>query len=498
MYDLPVTSIIMERMDHRGPDRWGGFSAPGIRLMQNYLIADIGPGYDDVAVPAQDSCASPAAVCMDGRISVPEHLYRNFEVEEGPLRDERLLLSLYRHEGSRLLNHLDSSSFALVLAESEGGFLAARGRLGIKTLYYGRKNGAVYFGSELKSLAAVTDDVHEFPPGHYMNEDQRLTPFAGLPDSPPAPIITDEEKATTTIRRILEKNVENRVTFRRPAGCLLSGGIDSSIIARLASRQLEKLHGPTVRLKTFVFGIGESEDILAARRVAEVLGTEHHEVTVSPEEALEAISEVIYCLESFDPSLVRSAVSNFIISRYAAEGGIEVLLSGEGADEIFCGYRHLKKTEPEALFDEQITCLKALHNNAALRLDRTNRYHGIRVVAPFISGDLLNLGLSLAPELKMRKTGTGVIEKWILRKTFENDLPEDVVWRIKKEFSQGSGPADLFPEHFESLITDTELEEEQEHNPVIVTKEELYYYRLFTRFFGNGPAIDTVGRWKHT
>ncbi len=485
---------MMEKMGHRGQDRTGIFAQPGALLGQNYLRADIGPDYRDVAVPVVDRSGKPRAIAYDGEIGNRRELCGTFGVEDGPLCEERLLLQLFRSRGAEMPALLTDAVFAFVIAD-EDGFFAARDLLGIKTLFYGKKKDSLYFASELKGILAVTDEVYEFPPGHWMDAEGTLKPFASLPDKAPDRWETDEDRAVGEVRRIIEKSFDSRVDFAFETGSLLSGGIDSSVIAMLGSRAYKKRFGQNGRIKTFALGMGKSEDIIAARKVADAIDSEHHEVIVDLEDALEVIPEAVYHLENFDPSLVRSAVSNYLISRYAGQKGIEVLLSGEGGDEVFCGYLYLKEKAPEALFDGQIECLKFLHNNASLRLDRMNQCNGIRVVTPLISGELLGYALGLAPELKQKPDAGGKMEKWVFRKAFENRLPSEVVWRLKQEFSQGSGSAALLPKHFETVFSDDELAAVQKNFPVVRSKEELYYFRIFTGHFGDGHAVATVGQW---
>ena len=283
--------------------------------------------------------------------------------------------------------------------------------------------------------------------------------------------------------------------FNVPTGSLLSGGIDSSVIAGLASAAYKEKFGNEQRLKTFALGVGESEDIRCARLMADHIDSDHHELIVDLDQILAVLPEVIRCLESFDPSLVRSSVSNYLISKYAKEQKIDVLLSGEGGDEVFCGYLYLKEFPLEELFARQMECIGFLHNNASLRLDRMNLCNSIRVVTPLISGELLNYAMTLAPEYKQKPDGDQKIEKWIFRKAFENVLPKEIAWRLKQEFSQGSGSADVLPAYFEETIKDEALLEAQKSFPMVRSKEELYYFQIFTKHFGSGRAVDTVGQW---
>ncbi|MBW2642901.1 MAG: asparagine synthetase B, partial [Deltaproteobacteria bacterium] len=303
------------------------------------------------------------------------------------------------------------------------------------------------------------------------------------------------DEITATIRDIIQRSFHNRIDFNVPTGSLLSGGIDSSVIAWLASEAYMNKFGNDACLKTFALGVGESEDIKCARLMADHINSDHHELIVDLDQILAVLPEVIRCLESFDPSLVRSSVSNYLISQYAKEKGIEVLLSGEGGDEVFCGYLYLKEFPIEELFTRQMECIGFLHNNASLRLDHMNLCNSIRVVTPLISGELLNYAMTIPPEYKQKPDGDQKIEKWIFRKAFENVLPKEIVWRLKQEFSQGSGSADVLPMYFEEIIEDDELRAAQTGFPMVRSKEELYYFQIFTRHFGSGRAVDTVGQW---
>jgi len=372
---------------------------------------------------------------------------------------------------------------------------AARDLLGIKTLFYGRRDNTLYLATELKSLAAVTDDVNEFPPGHYMDGSGNLTRFAELPKTPPEHLHSDLNQMVEDIRDIIQRSLQSRVDFTVETGGLLSGGMDSSVINYLASQLYKEKFGNDARLKTFAVGVGESEDIISARVLANHINSDHHELTVDLEQIVEVLPEVIYYLESFDPSLVRSSVSNFLISKYAREQGIDLLLSGEGGDEIFCGYLYLKDFPPEELFVHQMECIGFLHNNASLRLDRMNHCNSVRVVAPLISGELFRYMLAIPPEYKQKPNGDEKIEKWIFRKAFEPFLPEIITRRLKQEFSQGSGSAALLPDYFETSISDNELAKAQAKYPLVRSKEELYYFQLFTDNFGDGLAVETVGQW---
>ncbi|MBW1677371.1 MAG: hypothetical protein JRF30_09015 [Deltaproteobacteria bacterium] len=492
--DIGKVNAMFQRIKHRGPDASGVFERNGIIMAQNYLEADGGTGRGDVKIPVSSSRNENLRICYDGQMGNWADLARPCEISDGPFREEQLLLHLYEQQGTDMLHRLNDTIFALAISDGDG-FLAARDVLGIKTLFYGWKDQTLYLASELKSIVAVTDEVYEFPPGHYMDRRGRLTQFARLPDAPPEVLDADVDDMMEEIRAIIRRSLLSRVDFRVPTGSLLSGGIDSSVIACLAGKAYREKFGNDARLKTFSLGVGESDDIKNARAVADHINSDHHELIVDFGQILTVLPEVIYYLESYDPSLVRSAVSNFLISQYAYQQGIQVLLSGEGGDEVFCGYTYLKDFPIEELFVRQMECLGFLHNNASLRLDRMNQCNGVRVVAPLISGELLNYSLAIPAEYKQKTQGEQRIEKWIFRRAFESLLPQKVVWRFKQEFSQGSGSADLLPAYFEDVLTDEELAEAQAAYPMVRSKEELYYFRVFTEHFGTDRAAETVGQW---
>ena len=479
---------------HRGPYAVGIWETDHAILAQSYLEADSIFPNDRFEIPVPSASDTNLRICYDGQMGNWDELAGIHGISAGPFREERLLLHLYQDHGRGMLQYLTDAIFALVISDGEDLF-AARDLLGIKTLYYGWKDKTLYLASELKSIFEVTEEVYEFPPGHYMGPKGRLIRFSELPKTPPNELHSDLDRMIKDIRAIIQRSLRNRVDFRVPTGSLLSGGIDSSVITYLASEAYREKFGKDMRLETFALGVGESSDIPNARVIATFINTDHHELIVDPEGILKVLPEVIYYLESFDPSLVRSAVSNFLISRYAREHGIQILLSGEGGDEIFCGYTYLKDFSADELFARQMECIGFLHNNGALRLDRMNQCHSIRVVTPLISGELLNYAMAIPPEYKQKPEGDEKIEKWILRKAFETILPEGVVWRLKQEFSQGSGSASVLSHYFEDLISDEDLARAQAKYPMVRTKEELHYFRIFTEHFGSEHAVKTVGQW---
>ncbi len=490
--DRNTVEKMFAKIPHRGDYLQGIHEQDQFVLAQNVLRADTYGAAADATIPVVDG----VSVGYDGQIGNAPALSAELGVAAGPMLEERLLMKLYGDKGAGAAAALDDAIFSFAVCDG-AKLLAARDVLGIKTLFYSKQDDVILLASELKALAAVTDDVHEFPAGHTMDETGVLTRFGALPDNAPAFTDKDVDQIKTDVRDIILRSIKSRVDFERPTGGLLSGGMDSSVINFLCSGMCREKFGQDAKLKTFAIGVGESTDIINARIMAEHIGSEHHELTVSLEDMLNVLPDVVYHLENFDPSLVRSSVSNYLISRFAhQEFGMEVLLSGEGGDEIFCGYAYLKKFPAEELPMKQIECLKYLHNNASLRLDRMNACHGVKGVAPLISGELLNYALAIPPQYKQRDQGNGTkIDKWIFRQTYAPDLPKVITERLKQEFSQGSGSADVLPDYFEEAVSDSDLEQTRKKHPIIRSKEELYYFRIFTEHFGEGAAVDTVGQW---
>jgi len=452
-YGEPRRSLLesaFKKIRHRGPYIGGIFQKKRVIMGQNYLEADGSSAHEAVEIPVPSPSNADLRICYDGQMGNWDELARTRGIPDGPLREEQLLLHLYQQHGTDMLQYLTDAIFAFVISDGDDLF-AARDLLGIKTIYCAWKDRTLYLASELKCIFEVTEEVYEFPPGHYMDPKGHLIRFAELPKTPPSEQHSNLDRIIRDIRAIILRSLRN--------------------------------------------GVGESSDIQNARVMATWINTDHHELIVDLEEILKVLPEVIYYLESFDPSLVRSAVSNFLVSQYAREHGIQILLSGEGGDEIFCGYTYLKNFSAEELFARQMECIGLLHNNAALRLDRMNQCHSVRVVAPLISGELLNYAMAIPPEYKQKPEGDQKIEKWIFRKAFESMLPEGVVWRLKQEFSQGSGSASILPAYFEGFISDQELARAQANCPIVRSKEELYYFRIFTRHFGGQHAVETVGQW---
>ena len=367
---------------------------------------------------------------------------------------------------------------------TEKGLVLRRDLLGVAPLYYGRDpDGNLCFASEVKALLQVTQDVREVPPGHHVHDGNRAVPYKQIARQS----LSDEplEEIAGELHRRLNAAIEHRLE-KGEVGSWLSGGLDSSILATLARPHLEQLH-------TFAVGMPGSPDLEYARLVAEHIESDHHEIVVSQEDLLEVLPETIYHLESFDALLVRSSLTNYLAGRAAAEY-VPAVLSGEGADELFAGYEYLQAVDMEDLPDELLDITGRLHNTALQRVDRCSAAHGIVAHVPFLDPGVVNYALSIPAEYKLHDG----VEKWILRKALDGQLPLQVQERRKAKFWAGAGVGDRMAEYADERFTDSDFERERylPNGWTLNTKEELLYYRIFCEQLGEIEALAWMGRTK--
>lgn len=475
--DVEIQTML-EKLKHRGPDAVLESKFDKLVIAEAYL--SLQPQDDDCCrgEPMQNVAA------MDGRIFNRKLLAErvgNFAT------DGELALKMYQEKGPDFLKDLDGM-FSMVLALEGGQPFIARDPLGIKPLYYGHKNDTIYFASEVKALFGHTSDIKIFPPGHYFTPDggfKQYIDFEGIKWADP-----NLEEALDKVRNLMEESLVRQIPDETVPAALLSGGIDSSLIVAVATRHIKNL-------KTFCVGTEGAGDIEAARKVADFLGTEHKEATYSKQDIQEILPEVIYYMESFDPSLIRSSVANYFAYKLVGHNA-RVIFSGEGGDELFGGYRYLKDLEgEEGLHQELVDFFYGLHNVGLQRVDRMSMAHSIECRMPFLGMDLLRYVVTLPPKWKIY--GPEKIEKWILRKAFEGWIPDDVLWRVKQEFSQGSKTVDVMKEIAEEQVSDSEFERESNAiDPPLRNKEEVMNYRIFRKYFDDDSAVATVGRWVTT
>lgn len=394
--------------------------------------------------------------------------------------DSESILHSVARDGAPAVDDLDGM-FAFVMSDGQH-LVAARDPIGIKPLYMGRRDGALAFASEIKALAGSAESIEEFPAGHVLDTRSGLQPYYTVPDAR-----TEDwrlEDALVALRETLERAVAKRLRSDVPFGALLSGGLDSSIIAALAARHVDNL-------KTFAVGFEGSPDLLAARLVAAHIGSDHRELVITPQQALEELPHILRHLESFDQDLVRSAVPCWFVSRFAAEQ-VKVVLTGEGADELFAGYTYYRDiADPDALAEELRRSIARMHNINLQRVDRMSMAHGLEARVPFLDREMIALGMSLPVAWKLTEADGRRVEKWLLRKAFEDLLPTQIVWRGKLQFDQGSGVADYVIREVDRLAREAGVPQGGARSA-----EEAYYRTLLAEAYETPqPILDLVDHW---
>lgn len=476
---------MMKLMTHRGPDADGMFISPeGSGVLGHRRLSIMDPKGGDQPIYNEDSTK---AVIANGEIYNFPKLRPDLSKRHNfrTTNDSEAILHLYEEHGTSVVNHLDGM-FTFAIADGQD-VMAARDPIGIKPLYYGKEDGAFLFASELKALAPYCDKIEEFPPGTLYHSKEGFRTFYEVPN-----ILPEERPAQEyikEIRKTLETSVVKRLMSDVPVGAFLSGGLDSSLICAIARKHLSKLH-------TFSVGIEGSRDLEAARIVSKHLDTIHHEYILTEKELKKKLPEIIYYLESFDQDLVRSAFPCFFTSMLAAEH-VKVILTGEGADELFAGYGYYKGINDEMLLHNELRrSVSALHNINLQRVDRMTMAHSIEGRVPFLDLEMIKLGQRIPSKYKL--VGKPPVEKWILRKAFEDLLPKEIIWRDKEQFDEGSGSVDLLNEALKSVITEADAVSYRKNWPDmgLRSSEECHYHRIFMDAFENpNPILSNVARW---
>ncbi len=479
--DRRTAEGMIARLRHRGPDGSGVVAGPdGILAHARLSIMDPRHG----AQPYRSE---------DGRwtLAANGEIY-NFRALRGALAghrfgsraDTEVALHLLENGGgaphAERVPALDGM-FALAV-QGPGDVLLARDPLGIKPLYLAGDADGVRFASEMKALQDAEGPIETVPPGSVWSPATGARRYYRVPAAEPD--LNDPDEAAAAVRRTLTRAVEKRLMSDVPLGAFLSGGLDSSIIAAVAKRALGELH-------TFAVGVEGSDDIEAARHVARHLGTRHHEYLFDAAEVEAHFEEIVYALESFDQELVRSVVPTYFVARLAAER-VKVVLTGEGADELFAGYRYLRDLEGAALGEELRRSLEAMHHINLQRVDRLTMAHGLEARVPFLDTEMVALAQRIAPALKLRPDPSGRrVEKWVLRRAFEDLLPRDIVWRDKAQFDEGSGTTALL-----ARLAAQRPGEAPALGVVPASAEEAWYLRVFAEVFERPEALlPNIGRW---
>ncbi len=494
--DEKLVRELSQRMSHRGPDE------RDIHMMEkgHYLaherlsIVDLHTGKQ----PIQGT--STAWMVHNGEIYNHKNL-RETVLKHHTFRttsDSEVIVHLYEEFGYDFCNMLDGM-FSFVVIDGDD-YIVGRDPIGIKPLYYGiDERGRKYFSSEMKSIADQCVTFSTFPPGHYYTEKTGFVKYY-------QPEWEDETKAVNevdlvAINESLTEAVRKRLMADVPFGVLLSGGLDSSLTSSIACRLLE---GTGQKIHSFSIGLDETApDLLAARKVAKFIGTEHHDVFFTVQQGIEILEKLIWHLETYDVTSIRASTPMYFLSKAITEKGIKMVLSGEGADEVFGGYLYFRNAPSVEDFQkETIERVQKLSTADLLRADKSTMAHGLEARVPFLDKAFLELTIKTKPEEKMPQTYNGV-EKYILRKAFDTPerpyLPEEVLWRQKEQFSDGVGYnwIDTLIEHCTSQVSDEEFAKAEELFPynTPATKEAFYYRSIFHKFYPQESAAHTVRKW---
>lgn len=492
--DVKTIERMLDALPHRGPDD------RGIHTIGDSLVGHTRLSIVDVAggrQPILTDGGRKGVVC-NGEIynfrKIRSRLSTDYPFTTQS--DSEVILHLYQEKGPRCVEDLDGM-FAFAVFDGDD-FMLARDPIGIKPLYYGHKNGGMYFTSELGAMTlAHVDECHEFPAGHYYTPREGFVRYYEIPPIEDD-LLTDVEEAAEAIRKTFIESVKKRLLADReiPVGSFCSGGLDSSLVAAIAAEEIPRLH-------TFVVGMQDengdlSDDIKAARIASRHIGSTHHEKLFTEEDYYQALPIVIQKLESYDPSLVRCAIPCYFTCMEAARW-VTVVLTGEGADELFTGYHYMKHFPEDALNLEARRCIGNLHNINLQRADRMGMLFSLELRVPFLDTAMIDLSMKIPPSLKIREHNGAKIEKWILRKAFEDThyLPDDILWRYKVQYTQGAGCESLGERMAEERMTDDEYAEIRERHPqaVINSKEAAYYFKIFREFHPQDSILGSIGIW---
>lgn len=490
-----------KRIRHRGPD-WSGIycGEKAILVHERLSIVDIKSGGQPLYNKDKN-----LVLAVNGEIYNHQNIRNRFKgrYEFQSNSDCEVLLALYQEKGVNLFDELNGIyAFALYDIENNS-YLIGRDHMGIIPLYMGYDDfGQFYVASELKALEGICPNIKEFPAGYYYDSrDGELKQWYKR-DWMEYDNVKDNDTDLEVLKKGLEDAVHRQLMSDVPYGLLLSGGLDSSIISavakKFAARRIENNNETEAwwpQLHSFAIGLKGAPDLIAAQKVADHIGTVHHEIHFTVEEALDALSDVIYHIETYDVTTVRASTPMYLLARFIKSMGVKMVLSGEGSDEIFGGYLYFHKApNAKALHEETVRKLDKLHLYDCLRANKTLAAWGVEGRVPFLDKEFMDIAMRMNPQDKM--CGNGKIEKYALRKAFEGYLPESVTWRQKEQFSDGVGYnwIDTLREVASKKVTDKQMEKAAERFPINppMSKEEYWYRTMFEEHFPSASAASTV------
>jgi len=498
----PQVLKMSKKLRHRGPD-WSGIYCSGKAILahERLSIVDVQSGKQPLYSKDRKN-----VLAVNGEIYNHQELRKelNGSYEFLTKSDCEVILALYKKKGIELIEDLNGI-FAFALYDEEKDFyFVARDHIGIIPLYMGwDQYGNLYVASELKALEGFCNKIQEFMPGHYMTSDQpgELIKWYKR-DWEQYEAVKENSTSIQDLKDALERAVYRQLMSDVPYGVLLSGGLDSSVISAVAKKYAAKRienHDESdawwPQLHSFAVGLEGSPDLAAARKVADHIGTVHHEIHFTVQEGLDAIRDVIYHLETYDVTTIRASTPMYLMARVIKSMGVKMVLSGEGADELFGGYLYFHKAPNGELFHEEtVRKLSKLHMYDCLRANKSLAAWGVEGRVPFLDKEFIDVAMRINPDDKLIRNGR--IEKWVIRKAFEDYLPAEVAWRQKEQFSDGVGYSwiDTLKDLANKRINDEQLENAKYRFPINppMTKEEYYYRTIFEEHFPSDSASSCV------
>ena len=490
-----------QKIRHRGPD-WSGIYCGGSSILAHERLSIVDPESGGQPLFSPDK---KQVLAVNGEIYNHQEIRRlyagQYEFQTGS--DCEVILALYREKGINFLEDL-SGIFAFVLYDEEKNeFLIARDPIGVIPLYIGYdSDGTVYVASELKALEGQCERYEPFLPGHYYWSVDPGQKWYYRRDWMQYDAVKDNPASVEAIHDALEDAVKRQLMSDVPYGVLLSGGLDSSVISAIAEKYSEmrieddsktKAYWP--RLHSFAVGLKGAPDLAKAKLVADHIGTVHHEINYTIQEGLDAIRDVIYFIETYDVTTVRASTPMYLLARVIKSMGIKMVLSGEGADEIFGGYLYFHKAPTAKDFhDETVRKLGKLYMYDCLRANKSLSAWGVEGRVPFLDKEFLDVAMRTNPEAKMCPGTT--MEKKIVREAFADMLPKEVAWRQKEQFSDGVGYSwiDTLKQMTSEAVSDEQMAHAAERFPINPpkNKEEYYYRSIFAEHFPSDSAAKSV------
>jgi len=497
----PTVLKMSKRVRHRGPD-WSGIFSCEKAILAHERLSIVDPQSGRQPLYSSDK---NLILAVNGEIYNHQEIRKRYEntYEFQTHSDCEVIIPLYRDKGPDFLEEMNGI-FAFALYDREKDcYLIARDHIGIIPLYMGWDQfGNFYVASELKALEGVCKRIQEFLPGHYLYSRDGVMKKWYTRDWMNYDAVENNTTSIEELKAALEASVHRQLMSDVPYGVLLSGGLDSSVVSavakKFAPKRIEsgdKAEAWWPQLHSFAVGLTGSPDLAAARKVAEHIGTVHHEINFTVEEGLDAIRDVIYHIETYDVTTVRASTPMYLLARVIKSMGVKMVLSGEGADEIFGGYLYFHKAPgPKEFHEETVRKLSKLHLYDCLRANKSLAAWGVEGRVPFLDKEFMDVAMRLNPRDKMITKER--IEKWVLRKAFEDYLPSSVAWRQKEQFSDGVGYnwIDTLKMLTSKEVSDEQLKNAKYRFPINppMSKEEYFYRSIFAEHFPSDSAASCV------